>query len=196
MEILTKLMLYESFSRWRANGTSSLGHAWIHRKPSVSSLHDGGSPVAWERCAQIFSFSSINSNYLYILSFISSAGHGSKEDIDIAMKLGAGYPMGPFELCDYVGLDTVKFIIDGECWCFCEMKWVWFEFNVVFASSGWSEKDPHNPLFAPSELLNKLVAEGKYGKKTGEGFYKYKWPDEAVWRSLWEQAEPQRSEDC
>lgn len=42
------------------------------------------------------------------------SGHGSKEDIDIAMKLGAGYPMGPFELADYVGLDTTKFIIDGE----------------------------------------------------------------------------------
>ncbi|XP_072241083.1 hydroxyacyl-coenzyme A dehydrogenase, mitochondrial [Leuresthes tenuis] len=78
-------------------------------------------------------------------------GHGSKEDIDIAMKLGAGYPMGPFELSDYVGLDTMKFIIDG-----------------------WSATEPENPLFAPSELLNKLVAEGKYGKKTGEGFYKYK----------------------
>ncbi|CAL1601153.1 unnamed protein product [Knipowitschia caucasica] len=78
-------------------------------------------------------------------------GHGSKEDIDIAMKLGAGYPMGPFELLDYVGLDTAKFIMDG-----------------------WSSMDPENPLFAPSEILNKLVAEGKYGKKTGEGFYKYK----------------------
>ncbi|AWP05487.1 putative hydroxyacyl-coenzyme A dehydrogenase mitochondrial-like isoform 2 [Scophthalmus maximus] len=78
-------------------------------------------------------------------------GHGSKEDIDIAMKLGAGYPMGPFELSDYVGLDTMKFIMDG-----------------------WNEKDPDNPLFAPSEMVNKLVAEGKYGKKTGEGFYKYK----------------------
>lgn len=78
-------------------------------------------------------------------------GHGSKEDIDIAMKLGAGYPMGPFELSDYVGLDTLKFIIEG-----------------------WREMDPENPLFAPSELLNKLVAEGKLGKKTGEGFYKYK----------------------
>ncbi|XP_033480717.1 hydroxyacyl-coenzyme A dehydrogenase, mitochondrial [Epinephelus lanceolatus] len=78
-------------------------------------------------------------------------GHGSKEDIDIAMKLGAGYPMGPFELADYVGLDTTKFIIDG-----------------------WSAADPTNPLFAPSEVLNKLVAEGKLGKKTGEGFYKYK----------------------
>ncbi|XP_076150895.1 hydroxyacyl-coenzyme A dehydrogenase, mitochondrial [Alosa pseudoharengus] len=78
-------------------------------------------------------------------------GHGSKEDIDVAMKLGAGYPMGPFELLDYVGLDTAKFIIDG--WCAME---------------------PDNPLFSPSPMLNKLVAEGKFGKKTGEGFYKYK----------------------
>ncbi|XP_053711491.1 hydroxyacyl-coenzyme A dehydrogenase, mitochondrial [Synchiropus splendidus] len=78
-------------------------------------------------------------------------GHGSKEDIDIAMKLGAGYPMGPFELADYVGLDTLKFIMDG-----------------------WSVMDSGNLLFSQSELLNKLVAEGKYGKKTGEGFYKYK----------------------
>lgn len=78
-------------------------------------------------------------------------GHGSKEDIDIAMKLGAGYPMGPFELLDYVGLDTSKFIIDG-----------------------WCAMDPDNPLFSQSPLLNKLVAEGKLGRKTGEGFYKYK----------------------
>lgn len=35
------------------------------------------------------------------------------QDIDTAMKLGAGYPMGPFELADYVGLDTIKFISDG-----------------------------------------------------------------------------------
>ncbi|XP_028648253.1 hydroxyacyl-coenzyme A dehydrogenase, mitochondrial [Erpetoichthys calabaricus] len=78
-------------------------------------------------------------------------GDGSKEDIDVAMKLGAGYPMGPFELLDYVGLDTSKFIIDG-----------------------WHKADPDNPLFSPSPLLNKLVEEGKLGKKTGEGFYKYK----------------------
>ncbi|XP_051940471.1 hydroxyacyl-coenzyme A dehydrogenase, mitochondrial [Hippocampus zosterae] len=78
-------------------------------------------------------------------------GDGSKEDIDVAMKLGAGYPMGPFELLDYVGLDTAKFILDG-----------------------WSAMEPTNPLFSPSPLLNKLVADGKFGKKTGEGFYKYK----------------------
>ncbi|XP_028260933.1 hydroxyacyl-coenzyme A dehydrogenase, mitochondrial [Parambassis ranga] len=89
----------------------------------------------------------------YILEayHLHERGHGSKEDVDIAMKLGAGYPMGPFELSDYIGLDTIKFILDG-----------------------WRVMDPNNPSFAPSELLNKLVAEGKLGKKTGEGFYKYK----------------------
>nr|XP_020484249.1 hydroxyacyl-coenzyme A dehydrogenase, mitochondrial [Labrus bergylta] len=86
--------------------------------------------------------------YLLEAVRLHERGHGSKEDIDIAMKLGAGYPMGPFELADYVGLDTIKFIIDG-----------------------WSEKDPDNPLFAQSEYLNRLVGEGKCGKKTGEGFY-------------------------
>nr|KAF6431326.1 hydroxyacyl-CoA dehydrogenase [Rousettus aegyptiacus] len=78
-------------------------------------------------------------------------GDASKEDIDIGLKLGAGHPMGPFELLDYVGLDTIKFIIEG-----------------------WHEMDPQNPYFQPSESLNKLVAEKKFGKKTGEGFYKYK----------------------
>ena len=41
-------------------------------------------------------------------------GDASAKDIDIAMKLGAGYPMGPFELSDYVGLDTSLFIIEGN----------------------------------------------------------------------------------
>ncbi|XP_078117859.1 hydroxyacyl-coenzyme A dehydrogenase, mitochondrial [Sander vitreus] len=88
----------------------------------------------------------------YIMEVIRmyERGDGSKEDIDIAMKLGCGYPMGPFELADYVGLDTIKFIMDG-----------------------WSAANPDNPVFAQSELLTKLVAEGKLGKKTGEGFYKY-----------------------
>lgn len=49
---------------------------------------------------------------------------------------------------------------------------LWFCFVAVFA--GWTEKEPNNPLFAQIELLNKLVAEGKLGKKNGEGFYKYK----------------------
>ncbi|XP_046969547.1 hydroxyacyl-coenzyme A dehydrogenase, mitochondrial-like [Vanessa cardui] len=77
-------------------------------------------------------------------------GDASARDIDIAMKLGAGYPMGPLELADYVGLDTNKFILDG-----------------------WHKKYPQESLFNPIPLLNKLVSEGKLGVKTGEGFYKY-----------------------
>ena len=45
------------------------------------------------------------------------AGDATAEDIDTAMKLGAGYPMGPFELVDYVGLDTTKFIMQGKLFC-------------------------------------------------------------------------------
>lgn len=77
-------------------------------------------------------------------------GDASARDIDIAMKLGAGYPMGPLELADYVGLDTNKFILDG-----------------------WHKKYPQEALFNPIPLLNRLVSEGKLGVKTGEGFYKY-----------------------
>jgi len=77
-------------------------------------------------------------------------GDASARDIDTAMKLGAGYPMGPFELSDYVGLDTCKFIMDG-----------------------WSEKYPDVQIFEQSELLNKLVKEGHMGRKSGKGFYDY-----------------------
>uniref|UniRef100_A0A1I8BPT8 3-hydroxyacyl-CoA dehydrogenase n=1 Tax=Meloidogyne hapla TaxID=6305 RepID=A0A1I8BPT8_MELHA len=77
-------------------------------------------------------------------------GDASKEDIDLAMKLGAGYPMGPFQLSDYVGLDTTQFIVKG-----------------------WHQKYPNEPLFQPIAILDKLVAEGKLGVKSGEGFYKY-----------------------
>lgn len=77
-------------------------------------------------------------------------GDASAQDIDTALKLGAGHPMGPFELSDYVGLDVTKFIIDG-----------------------WHKRFPDNPLFKPSPLLDKLVQEGKLGVKSGEGFYKH-----------------------
>jgi len=77
-------------------------------------------------------------------------GDASARDIDLAMKLGAGYPMGPLELTDYVGLDTTKFIIDG-----------------------WHEKYPDESLYEPSQLVDQLVSEGKLGVKSGEGFYKY-----------------------
>ena len=77
-------------------------------------------------------------------------GDASASDIDVAMKLGAGYPMGPFELSDYVGLDTMEFILNG-----------------------WRENFPENPLFGSSALLSEKVSEGKLGMKSGEGFYKY-----------------------
>lgn len=78
-------------------------------------------------------------------------GHASKEDVDTAMRLGAGYPMGPFALADYVGLDTNQFILDG-----------------------WHEAYPEEPLFNPVPTLETLVKDGKLGRKTGEGFYNYK----------------------
>lgn len=77
-------------------------------------------------------------------------GDASKEDIDIGMKLGAGYPMGPFELADYTGLDTNKFVL-----------------QVMYEMT-------NDPVFKPIPLLNKMVDEGKLGIKAGEGFYKYK----------------------
>jgi len=88
--------------------------------------------------------------YMMEAARLLERGDASARDIDTAMKLGAGYPMGPFELMDYVGLDTSKFIIEG-----------------------WAQKYPENPLFAEVPTLNRLVAEGRLGIKSGEGFYKY-----------------------
>jgi len=78
-------------------------------------------------------------------------GDASPKDIDIAMKLGAGFPMGPIELADYVGHDTTNSILIG-----------------------WHKKFPENPLFNPLPSLQKLVDEKKLGVKTGEGYYSYK----------------------
>ncbi|XP_033108301.1 hydroxyacyl-coenzyme A dehydrogenase, mitochondrial-like [Anneissia japonica] len=89
--------------------------------------------------------------YLMEAVRLMDRGDASARDIDVGMKLGAGHPMGPFELLDYVGLDVTKFIMDG-----------------------WHKDFPDNPLFNPSPSIDKLVAEGKLGVKTGEGFYNYK----------------------
>ncbi|KAJ2800476.1 hypothetical protein H4R20_004046 [Coemansia guatemalensis] len=77
----------------------------------------------------------------------------SARDIDTAMKLGAGYPMGPFELCDYVGLDTIKFIVDG-----------WYKEGAGLKG---------NKLFESSKKLDELVEAGHLGVKSGKGFYDY-----------------------
>ncbi len=76
-------------------------------------------------------------------------GVGSIEDIDKAMQLGCGYPMGPFTLLDFVGLDTTYFIT-----------------HVMFDE--YREK-----RFASPALLRKMVLAGRYGRKSGAGFYDY-----------------------
>lgn len=70
-------------------------------------------------------------------------------DIDIAMKLGAGHPVGPFELMDNVGIDVC--------------------YNIL---NGLHENDPQNNA-APPEILRRMVDEGKLGVKSGQGFYNY-----------------------
>lgn len=77
-------------------------------------------------------------------------GDADFKDIDIALKLGAGYPMGPFELSDFTGHDIGLAVLEG-----------------------WSKKFPDNKLFEPAEITRKMVKEGKLGRKTGEGFYNY-----------------------
>jgi 3-hydroxyacyl-CoA dehydrogenase len=77
-------------------------------------------------------------------------GDAVAADIDAAMKLGCGHPMGPIELTDYVGLDTTLAILEG-----------------------WVKAHPGEPAFAIPAVLKKKVAEGKLGRKTGEGFYKW-----------------------
>jgi 3-hydroxybutyryl-CoA dehydrogenase len=76
-------------------------------------------------------------------------GVASAEDIDRAMELGYGYPMGPLKLGDLVGLDIRLAIAE-----------------YLYAELG-------SPTFRPPQLLKKMVRAGKLGKKSGEGFYKY-----------------------
>jgi len=74
-------------------------------------------------------------------------GLASRDDIDNAMKLGCGYPMGPLFLTDYVGLDTTYAI--------CEIMFDEFK----------------EPRFAAPPLLKRMVLAGRHGRKTGRGFY-------------------------
>ncbi len=76
-------------------------------------------------------------------------GQASRDDIDNAMKLGCGYPMGPFTLLDYVGLDTTLWAAES----------IYEEYK--------------DPLYAPPPLLRRMVQSGMYGKKSGRGFYDY-----------------------
>jgi 3-hydroxybutyryl-CoA dehydrogenase len=85
----------------------------------------------------------------YMLDAIRQLERGvaSIEDIDTGMVLGCGYPMGPFTLCDFVGIDTLYKISE-----------------IMF-------DEYREERYAPPPLLKRIVAMGRYGRKTGKGFY-------------------------
>ena len=87
--------------------------------------------------------------YLLYAIRVYDEGLASKEDIDKGMKLGCGYPMGPLELLDFVGLDTTYYIAQIM---FDEFK---------------------DPMMAAPPLLKRMVLAGHYGRKSGKGFYDY-----------------------
>lgn len=96
-------------------------------------------------------------NYLLFGYFVSALrmleqGHVSREDLDTAMRVGAGLPMGPCTLMDLVGLDVCHHIGD-----------------VIYAHS-------RSPMHAPSPMLERMVAAGLLGRKSGRGFYTYAKP--------------------
>ncbi|MBW3534650.1 MAG: 3-hydroxybutyryl-CoA dehydrogenase [Gemmatimonadetes bacterium] len=85
----------------------------------------------------------------YMLDAIRQLERGvaSIEDIDKAMVLGCGYPMGPFTLCDFVGIDTLHRIAE-----------------IMF-------EEYREERYAPPPLLKRIVALGRFGRKSGKGFY-------------------------
>ncbi len=96
-------------------------------------------------------------NYL-LFGYLNSAmrmlehGHVSREDLDTAMRVGAGLPMGPLTLMDLIGLDVCDHI--GE---------------VIYTHS-------RSPVHAPSAMLQQMVTAGRVGRKSGRGFYTYAKP--------------------
>ncbi len=98
----------------------------------------------------------------YILDAIRQAERGvaTIEDIDKAMTLGCGYPMGPFVLCDFVGIDTLHRVAE-----------------IMY-------EEYREERYAAPPLLKRLVTMGRYGRKTGAGFYDWT-PDGPVALKLW-----------
>ncbi|MDP9242881.1 MAG: 3-hydroxybutyryl-CoA dehydrogenase, partial [Actinomycetota bacterium] len=87
--------------------------------------------------------------YLNAAVRLLDAGVATREDIDAAIHLGLGHPMGPLTLIDLIGLDTTMHV--G---------------NVLF-------EEFHEPLYAPPPLLKRMVSAGQVGRKSGRGFYEY-----------------------
>ncbi|WP_030756883.1 3-hydroxyacyl-CoA dehydrogenase family protein [Streptomyces griseus] len=93
--------------------------------------------------------------YLNQAAAMYEARYASREDIDAAMKLGCGLPMGPLELLDLVGVDTARTVLDA-----------------MYQAS-------HDRLHAPAPILKQLSEAGLTGRKAGRGFYTYAAPGSA-----------------
>jgi 3-hydroxybutyryl-CoA dehydrogenase len=94
--------------------------------------------------------------YLNQAAQMYDSGHASREDIDAAMKLGTGLPMGPLTLSDMIGLDVLLQALEA-----------------IYAES-------RDRRHAPAPILRQLVTAGLLGRKTGRGFYRYEKPGSAV----------------
>jgi len=96
-----------------------------------------------------FIANALTNPYLLDAVRMYEAGIASKEDIDTAIHLGMNHPMGPLTLCDFAGVDIVKFVADSMY------------------------EQTKDPKWAAPILLQKMVTAGWLGRKTGKGFYEY-----------------------
>ncbi|CAM5355552.1 3-hydroxyacyl-CoA dehydrogenase family protein [Streptomyces abikoensis] len=94
--------------------------------------------------------------YLNQAAAMYESRYASREDIDAAMRLGCGLPMGPLALLDLIGIDTARTVLEA-----------------MYAAS-------HDRLQAPAPILGQLAEAGLTGRKAGRGFYSYDGPDSAV----------------
>jgi 3-hydroxybutyryl-CoA dehydrogenase len=88
--------------------------------------------------------------YLLDAARLYASGAASKQDIDRGMVLGCGVPMGPLTLADFVGLDTL-----------CSIAEILYQ-------------EYREPRYTPPPLLLRMVAAGRHGRKSGQGFYDYR----------------------
>ncbi|MEV4503938.1 3-hydroxyacyl-CoA dehydrogenase family protein [Streptomyces klenkii] len=94
--------------------------------------------------------------YLNQAAAMYESRYATREDIDAAMRLGCGLPMGPLALLDLIGVDTARTVLEA-----------------MYAAS-------HDRLHAPAPVLGQLAEAGLTGRKAGRGFYTYDGPDSAV----------------
>jgi len=109
----------------------------------------GKVPITTSKEAPAGIVSRVLAGLLNEAAVVYSDGIASAEDIDEAMKLGAGLPMGPLALIDMIGLDIHL----------AKMETLYGKLK--------------DERYKPPEIIKKMIAEGKLGKKSGEGFYKY-----------------------